>query len=113
MKLTNEKADQYLEEILSNTKQVLGVKAKEYVRNEDRMHNFNIGAIRAGKLREEILEGFRLKHIISREDIINDLKEGKLPSKELVNEKFGDIVNYYILEWMSLLNRIDNENSTH
>lgn len=111
MILKNEDADAYLKGILDQTYTVLGVKAKEYVRNGDRMHNFNKGAQLTGKLREEVLEGFRLKHLLSRDDMINDIKEGNLPSEALVNEKYGDIVNYYILEWMSVLNRLKNEKS--
>lgn len=107
MKLDNEKAEAYLGDILLQIQNVLGVKAREYVRNGDRMHNFNKGAKLTGKLREEVLEGFRLKHELSRQDIISDIKKGDIPTKELTNEKYGDIVNYYILEWMSVLNRIE------
>lgn len=107
-KLTNEKADKYLEDIITQTTNVLGVKAKEYVRNDDRLHNFNEGARQKNLIREEVLDGMRLKHTISRDDMINDLKEGKIPTKEYINEKYGDIVNYYILEWMSMLQRADN-----
>lgn len=109
-KLDNDKADKYLKDILEQTQVVLGEKAKEYVRNEDRLHNFNQGALlKKDKIREEIIEDFRFKHEISRIDIVNDIKEGKLPTRELICEKYGDIVNYFIIEWMSILDRIDKQ----
>ena len=107
MKMTNEQADRYLNEILEQTRDVLAVKALMYVRNGDRMHNFNVGATMEGIPREEVLHSFRLKHEISRRDIVNDLKEGIVPSKALVMEKYGDLINYYVLECMSMLHRIE------
>lgn len=96
-----------LEDALDQTRQTLGIKAKEYVRNDDRMHNFNAGALKTRKIREEVIANFRLKHEISVDDIRNDLSEGILPSKELVEEKFGDIINYFLLEKISILHKID------
>jgi hypothetical protein len=105
--MKTEQADRYLDEIMSQTQEVLGTKAKMYIRNGDHMHNFNQGALIKNCLREEVLADFRLKHLISVQDIINDLKRGIYPSKELVLEKYGDIINYYILELMSMLHRIE------
>lgn len=106
MKLSNERADQYLNEILETIRQTLIVKAKEYVRNEDRMHNFNVAATKTGNTREEVMRQFRLKHDVSVDDILSDIKAGKLPTKALVMEKYGDIINYNILELMSILQKI-------
>ena len=108
MKLSNEQADKYLKEITDNIQYTLGIKAKEYVRNEDRMHNFNVGSQKSGLSREKVLRGFRLKHDVSVDDILNDMDNGKLPSKETVMEKYGDIINYNILELMSILHKIEN-----
>jgi hypothetical protein len=108
-KLSNELADKMLEKRLELIKQSLLVKAKEYVRNDDRIWNFNQAAIKSGKTREEALAGFRLKHEVSIDDIRNDIKGGNLPTKEVVQEKYGDVINYYILEEMSILHRIENE----
>lgn len=30
--------------------------------------------------------------------MLDDIDKGKLPSEDLVNEKFGDIINYFILQ---------------
>lgn len=104
--MTNTVADNLLNERLQLIKETLGQKAKEYARNEDRMHNFNKAAEKSGKTREECLDGFRLKHVISVDDMRQDIKNGKLPTLAQVREKFGDIINYYILEEMSITHRI-------
>lgn len=108
-KLDNSKADKYVKKIIEKTSNTLLIKAKEYVRNEDRLHNFNAGSLKEGKIRERVLRGMRLKHDISVDDMLNDIEKEQLPSKELVMEKFGDIINYNILEMMSILHRIDEK----
>lgn len=84
-------------------------KGEEYSKEDNKLHNFDVGAQMTGKLREEVLLGFVLKHQISLLDIIEDLKEGKIPKNYLVAEKLGDIINYYILLEASLQDRIQKE----
>lgn len=110
MKLSNADADIIFENIIDRTKHTLGVKAKEYVRNDDRMHNFNVGATKSNTIRERVIESFRLKHEISRDDLINDLEKGIIPTIEYVSEKYGDIINYFILEEMSITAKINEIN---
>lgn len=102
MKMNNEQADKMLDEILEKVKHVLSVKAKEYVRNGDRMHNFNVASEMTGMSREEVIAAFRLKHEVSIIDLRKDVKEGKIIPQELLEEKYLDAVNYYILELMSI-----------
>lgn len=102
MKMTNEEADKMLDQILEKVRQTLSVKAKEYVRNEDRMHNFNVASNMTGMSREEVIASFRLKHEVSIIDLRKDVKEGNIISQELLNEKYLDAINYYILELMSI-----------
>jgi len=106
-KLNDKLADKYINILIENCSETLLVKAKEYVRNGDRMHNFNKGAIKTGTIREKVLRNMRLKHDISVDDMLNDIENNNLPSKELVLEKFGDIINYNIIEAMSILHRIE------
>ena len=105
--LNDEDADRHLDTILTNINDSLLIKAKEYMRNNDRMHNFNKASIKSGNSREKALRGMRLKHDISSDDIIDDMDEGIIPSKKLVIEKYGDIINYNILELMSILHKIE------
>lgn len=106
--MNNESFEIVLNKALGRSKYVLGEKAKEYVRNGDRLHNFNRGAEISGESRERVLKGFMLKHLISVFDIIDDLDKGILPSRELVDEKLGDSINYMLLLEASLNDKIDN-----
>lgn len=92
---------------LKKIEEVLAVKAKEYVRNEDRLHNFNVGAKLSGRIREKVLwDGFALKHYVSILDMLNDIENGKLPDEGIVEEKIGDLINYLVLLEASIKDRI-------
>lgn len=106
MKLSDELADKLFAERMELIHSSLSIKAKEYVRNDDRMHNFNVAAELEGKTREEVLHGFRLKQEVSRRDLLKDIEEGNMPTEAHVREKYGDIINYFILEEMSVLHKI-------
>jgi len=108
--LSEDDFDRYFNKIMERTKQVLKVKAAEYIRNEDRMHNFNKASIKNQEIRERSLAGMRLKHEVSIDDMIDDIELGLTPSEPVVNEKFGDRLNYDILEEISILHRIDYKN---
>lgn len=101
-----------LNDTLHSTREILGVKAMEYVRNDNAMRNFDVGARITGQSREKVLYGFALKHHISINDIRNDIEAGKLPSEATVNEKFGDAINYLILEKASILDKIEQKKIT-
>lgn len=106
-KMSNAKADAYIEEIISQIRSSLKAKAREYVRNNDRMHNFNEAGRIQNTIRENALDGMRIKHIISINDIRKDIEQDKMPSKKILDEKFGDVINYYILEKMSIMDKIN------
>lgn len=97
-----------LQDTIQETEHTLGIKAMEYVRNDNIMHNFDIGSRMTGEIREKVIHSFALKHHISISDIRNDIESGNLPSKELINEKFGDAINYLILEKASILHKLEN-----
>ncbi len=101
--------EEVVENTLKHARNVLVIKAHEYVRNNDPFHNFNVGARITGQTRERVLHGFALKHQISLMDMRDDLERGVLPSEEKVNEKFGDMINYLIIEKASMLERINGE----
>lgn len=98
-----------LHDTLKSIQKTMGVKAMEYIRNNNAMHNFDEGAKISGQIREKVLFGFALKHHISINDMRNDIEAGKLPSEDSVNEKFGDAINYLILEKASILHRIKSD----
>ena len=98
-----------IERRLELIKETLTIKAKEYVRNNDEFHNFNEGAKMTGQSPLRVLDGYLLKQLVSYRDMLDDIEEGKLPTKEYIEEKLGDIINYFILQEAQLYKRISNE----
>jgi hypothetical protein len=99
--------DTIVEETLDQIRTTLLTKGKEYRRNNDVFHNFNEGAKRTGRLPENVLQGFLLKHEISVDDMINDIRLGNMPRAAVIEEKMNDILIYNILLKAMLLNRVE------
>lgn len=98
--------EKLVDETLLQIRETLIVKGKEYVRNNNPFHNFEVGARKKSITREKVLDGMMLKHEISIEDMTNDLDYGKIPSERSVNEKFGDNIIYLILKKAMFIDRI-------
>jgi hypothetical protein len=94
---------------LTKIKETLSSKAEEYATDNDKLHNFNVGARLTGQTRERVLWGFAIKHYISFLDILDSLDKGKLPTETLVDEKIGDLINYLVLVEASLKDRLNGE----
>lgn len=107
----NDFFQEVLSKRLSQIEEVLGKKALEYVRNEDRLHNFNVASRISNISREKALWGMGMKHLVSVIDIINDTVIDKYPTPEMVDEKFGDLINYLILAEVSLKHNIVRQNA--
>ena len=100
--------DKCVERRLNLSKLTLIEKAKEYAKNENRMHNFDKAANITGECREKALFGFFLKHLVSIMDIIENINEDtSLPSQAVTDEKIGDCVNYLLLLEASIQDRRD------
>lgn len=106
--ITNDELEfeRIVDETLQSIRETLIVKGKEYRRNNNPYHNFEVGARKKNVTREKALDGMLLKHEISIEDMTNDLDNGKLPSESAVNEKFGDNLIYLILKKAMFIDRI-------
>jgi hypothetical protein len=100
--------DKVVHETIEDIKHKLVVKGKEYRRNNDVFHNFHEGMKITGQTREDVIWGFALKHFISIQDIKSDLKQGIMPTKEIIDEKYNDLINYLIIEKASILEKIQN-----
>ena len=107
--MTEERFDEVVEEVCEQIKQTLLFKAKEYRRQNNPFHNFDVGSQRSGLIREKVLDGFLLKHEISIADMTNDLVDGELPTKELLDEKFGDNIIYLIIKKASIIDKIERD----
>lgn len=103
IKLTEEKFDEYIEDTQNTIREKILIKGKEYRRNGDVFHNFNVGARKENITPMQALKGMVLKHEVSVDDMIQDVIEGKIPTKETIHEKFDDILVYtHILKTMML-----------
>ena len=107
--MTEERFDEVVDVFLNSIRETLIVKSKEYRRNNNPFHNFDIGSQRSGLIREKVLDGFLLKHEISIADITNDLEKGVLPKISTLDEKFGDNVIYLILKMASIIDKIESK----
>lgn len=105
--------DALVEETLQQIRETLIVKGKEYRRNNNPYHNFEVGARKKNITREKALDGMLLKHEISIEDITNDLDRGVLPTEAMVNEKFGDNLVFLIIKKAMFIDRILKSNESN
>ena len=105
--MTEQRFDEVVDIFLNSIRETLLVKGREYRRNNNPFHNFDIGAQRSGLIREKVLDGFLLKHEISIADITNDLEKGILPKIGTVNEKFDDNLIYLLIKKASIIDKIE------
>lgn len=105
--MTEKRFEEIVDNFLNKIRETLITKGKEYRRNNNPFHNFDVGAQRSGLIREKVLDGFLLKHEISIADITNDLEESILPKISTLDEKFGDNVIYLILKMASIIDKIE------
>ena len=97
--------DKELTLTLEEIKRSLGLKSGEYATTDDKFHNFNEGAIRLKCTPERCLEAYNTKHLVSYADMLDGLDKGIVPSDEYIDEKLGDIINYFILQKIQLKQR--------
>jgi len=95
--MTDKDFDSIVEHRISAIQEILLVKAKEYARNGDRLHNFKRAAALERCTPERALRGMLTKHIISVYDMIDDLERDIWTERSVWNEKIGDMINYAIL----------------
>lgn len=106
------KFNNYVDERLKLIKDVLIKKSKEYSTDNDKLENFHLGAQQSGKSREEVLDGYLLKHLVSYRKMLRELGDDIYPNEDLIREKFGDIIIYFIIQEIQFLDRIDSITKT-
>jgi hypothetical protein len=111
MSLKEQEFEKRVNDTLEKIKLLLITKGKEYRRENNPFHNFERGSLMTNEPREKVLKGFLLKHIISVDDIINDLDKGVLPQEAKVEEKYNDILVYYLIQKCMILDRLENKNT--
>lgn len=108
-KMTESEFNKVVEDTLESVRFLLIEKGIEYRRNNDVFHNFHKGAEITGLSREQVLDGFLLKHEVSISDMTDDLVKGILPTKEKVDEKFLDDIVYKIIKKAMFIDRINQK----
>jgi hypothetical protein len=103
--MTPEDFDKVLTECCDNMKKVLGSKANEYARG-DRLSNFKKAALALSSTPEEVCLNFWFKHVISIVDLVQDLRNNKIATEAMWNEKILDAVNYLVLLKALVVDRV-------
>ena len=99
-----------IERRIRNIREVLLIKAKEYATEDNRFHNFDVAARILDCTPERTLQGMMLKHLVSIFDLVEwaDI-DSNLLTKEIIDEKIGDTINYLLLLEGLLLRRIETK----
>jgi hypothetical protein len=91
--MTNKEFNIILNQRIASIKKTLSAKGNEYG-STDRLHTFKIAARIDDETPLQSAWGMFKKHLVS----IMDIKDGlQKPTPEMVEEKFGDAINYLIL----------------
>jgi hypothetical protein len=96
---------------LDHCREVLEAKGGEYARNNDSAYNFKRAAAIRGVNVFTALDGMFNKHLVSMLDIMDDAKNGIMPSDALLNAKITDVINYLLL-FEALVFEIDPANAS-
>ena len=87
-----------LEKIFDRTRQVLARKRNEYIHNQDVFSSFKKGTqMSFHSMPEKVAWEYACKHLESIKSMLDNIDKGQEPDAELINEKFGDAINYLIL----------------
>lgn len=73
---------------------ILGIKAKEYATDKDKLHNFKVAAVLQDETPIQALQGMMTKHTISINDMCNSGEDYHIA---VWNEKITDSINYLLL----------------
>lgn len=89
--------DKLLDIRLALIKSSLKSKGTEYAPDDNKLHNFDRAAVLRKSTPEDVLMGMKVKHTVSLEDILEQIENGFRPPIELIEEKIGDEINYWLI----------------
>lgn len=94
--MTNEKFNELVDELRSNSMDTLISKNGSYATEGDRLHNFHAGAAIGGCTPAQAAWGYMVKHLVALRDKIerNDFRD-----RADFLEKCQDSINYICLIW--------------
>lgn len=106
--MDSKRFDEIVENRIEKIKSVLKSKAGEYSKGNDRLHNFKVAAMARGITPLQALDGMMLKHEVCYLDLVSGRTK---PTKEFIDEKIGDFINYLILAEGLLLEKVELDSS--
>lgn len=84
-------------ELLDKAEVTLFARSHEYASDTDRLANFRQPTSMLGISPAEVCLMYQMKHIASVAKIAKESSQGILPSKELLQEKCQDVLNYTLI----------------
>lgn len=106
--MNSEDFNRLIEEQLNRCRKLLTTKNDEYAQKTDKLSNFRQPSSLLGMCPAEVAFCYDTKHIASIQKIVHEISEGKLPTKELWQEKITDYLNYGLLMNACVLEEIEN-----
>lgn len=94
--MTAQEFNEVAKELIGHCQSTLMYKAGEYA-TDDRLYNFKQPVSLMNSNPAQVCLWYQMKHIASIAKIAEEINQGKLPSKALLEEKCGDMLNYTIL----------------
>lgn len=101
------KFEQTSKDLLKHCWELMFSKSKEYANDNDRLANFKQPTSMMGTNQAEVCAWYDMKHIASMVKIAQDINKGNLPSKELLEEKVTDYLNYGLLFYANVLELLE------
>lgn len=89
-----EKFNEVVSRRLKIVSSLLKTKGAEYSTDVDRLHNFKRASEILGVTPAKACISFLAKHLVSIMDMV---EYGKTPSQAMIDEKFTDAINYFLL----------------
>jgi hypothetical protein len=101
--------EEVLDKVLYKVQTTLNKKEAEYATNINRYHNFDKASKMLDTSPEDALRGMLIKHLVSVFDLVDAAIEERedFITKELVDEKIIDSINYLILLYGLFIRRIE------
>lgn len=93
-----------LDRLFDSIRQKFQVKGDEYATEQSVFANFDKGSRVTGLPPELVLDGYLTKHYVSYRDMLDTIYNGSRPGAELIDEKLGDIILYFILQKIMMEN---------
>lgn len=104
--MNSKEFEKIVEEQIKHIRKTFLAKIPEYANDEDVLVNFKHTGRMKGETPVKALYGMLAKHLTSWEDYVLGRQ---IPTKELLDEKIGDIINYFILSKGLFLEEIEEE----